>query len=346
MTSATLCRGPQLPLALQHMRAIKAWADSCDAEASVDLRSFELDIKARNRYYTLKPRFNPGPGENIARCHARAGDLTGFAGWLPYDALHWDLAQDKLAFKRFVAGAGLKSPAAWTTHAEVRGPFLVKRSRPCAAYQTTGPFRHPDDGPAVGCGVNGGGRSDIDFAEQFVTGANLKVWFWGRKPFFAQVYPYPRVTGDGSSSLRKLVDGWMARAGITPDKLAGQPGIAASLRFQQLAPEHVPEQGRELWIDFRYRRVPAQGLQQGEWAASGIGLAGLPGKARQQIAQMGQSAAAECRRRFRAPMLYSVDAVLDEAGEVWWLGIDPDPAVPCDAYPLVLMSLFGPGAVA
>jgi len=330
-----------IPVTLNHFRAVKAWADSCDAQVDLDVRTFNLEVKLRNRYYTLKPRFLVVNQGRVAYATSLVKDVTGFIGWLPYEVLQWDLSQDKLLFKKFLESASLKFPATWSSLEDVDGDFLVKLSNGSFGYQIAGPHRQSesravtlvrDEGPDK----KGG---NLKFAEQFITGTNLKVWYWGAKAFYAHVHPYPTIVGDGVSTVQALVDVRLARAGEkawTPDE---EGNLKASLAFQQARPADVPEQGREIWIDFRYGR---QYKPSSTSADTDNDLGGINEQVRRQIDLAGVKAAEAAMRRFKAPVLYSIDGVVDEEGAVWWLEINSNPILPPDGYPLVFASLFGP----
>ena len=327
-----------IPVTLNHMRAVKAWADRFDARVDLDLRTFNLEVKFRNRYYIFKPRFLVQASGQMSYSTQLSNEVTGFIGWLPYDILQWDISQDKLLFKRFLGDAGLKFPVTWPSMEEVDTPFLVKQSAGSFGYRIGGPYRDawevPPSDDTAGKGKNGG----INFAEQFVAGTNLKVWFWGAKAFYAHVHPYPTVVGDGVSSARILMEARLAKVGKKFDAETDSANILSSLQYQQIRLGDIPSEGQALWIDFRYGR---QYVSTAPTATSDNDIDQLDPRIMQQIDAMGAKAAAESLRRFKAPVLYSVDGVLDAAGTVWWLEINSNPILPPDGYPLIFLSLFG-----
>jgi hypothetical protein len=327
-----------IAITLNHMRSVKAWADSCDASVNLDLRTFNLEVKARNRYYILKPRFLVDDKGKLAYSTRLVKEVTGFIGWLPYDVLQWKLSMDKLLFKAFLEKAGLRSPATWKSEAEVNHPFLVKQSAGSFGYRIGGPYRNAGEGkpleeaggvkPAVG----------TDFAEQFVVGTNLKVWFWGEKAIYAHVHPYPTLVGDGVSTVQSLLDARFRRLGRQAGEQADTANIISSLAFQQVRLSDILKAGQEVWFDFRYGRMyaPASSTTESDSDLDKINPAVMT-----QINAIGVKLAEECLSRFKAPVLYSVDAVVDDAGDVWWLEVNSNPVLPPDGYPMVFRSLFG-----
>lgn len=329
-----------IPVTLNHFRAVKSWADNSDAQVDLDVRTFNLEVKLRNRYYTLKPRFLVNSNGHMAYTTQLAKNVTGFIGWLPYDILQWDISQDKLLFKKFLKMTELGFPATWPSISDAEGSFLVKQSAGSFGYQISGPYRNGSEVPAVKDGIPVNKNAGIDFAEQFIVGTNLKVWFWGATAFYAHVHAYPTVIGDGVSTAQALIESCLARTGKSLGSEEGNGNVLSSLTFQQIKLADVLAEGREVWIDFRYGR---QYASTSPTAESDNDLGQINAHVRQQIDAMGVKAGQESLRRFKAPVLYSVDGVVDDAGKVWWLEINSNPILPPDGYPLVFFSLFGAG---
>src|SRR3954469_10963639 len=76
-------------------------------EASLDLRTFEMEVRARNRYYRLYPRFLHRQGERVGYGDRPTRGLKLFAGWLPYANKRWPVGSGKFAFKDFCSEHGL-----------------------------------------------------------------------------------------------------------------------------------------------------------------------------------------------------------------------------------------------
>jgi hypothetical protein len=327
-----------IPVTLNHFRAVKAWADSCNAEVDLDVRTFNLEVRFRNRYYTFKPRFLVNQNGKMAYVKQLDKDVTGFIGWLPYDILRWDISQDKLLFKNFLEREGLRFPAAWPSINAAEGGFLMKHSSGSFGYQILGPYRHASEAPVEKCSGAVDKNARVCFAEQFVPGTNLKVWFWGATAFYAHVHAYPTVVGDGVSTAQALIESRLRQTGGTFSMEEGNGNMLSSLAFQGIRPADVMNTGRKAWIDFRYGR---QYISTSPSADSDNDLNGVDARVRQQIDLVGAKVVKESLRHFKAPVLCSVDGVVDEAGTVWWLEINSNPILPPDGYPLVFLSLFG-----
>jgi len=55
----------------------------------------------------------------------------------------------------------------------------------------------------------------------------------------------------------------------------------------------------------------------------------------------GQWIAAELRQELNAPVLCSLDGVLDADGKIWWLEANSNPMFPPTGYPPMFSTLFG-----
>jgi len=55
----------------------------------------------------------------------------------------------------------------------------------------------------------------------------------------------------------------------------------------------------------------------------------------------GQWIAAELRQELNAPVLCSLDGVLDADGKIWWLEANSNPIFPPTGYPAMFSTLFG-----
>lgn len=325
-----------ITITLNHMRSVKAWADAAGAEANLDLRTFELEVKARNRFYRFKPRFL-GLREGRLFHSDKLVDLVfGFIGWLPYGILRWDLAEDKLVFKKFAESSGLRVPASWTPESAPKG-FLLKRSVGSFGLQISGPYRAGTTSVTVPPPAQAENQGSL-FAEQFVEGASLKVWYWGSKPFFAHRHEAPLVLCDGKRSLCSLVDERLAGVGDSLEASSERAVIETCLAYQRLSLSDVPPAGQTVWMDFRYGKTYKADRPQ---TAPDNDLDALPPDVREQVDKMGQAGAVHLHGLFNAPVLYAVDGICDATGQVWWLEMNSNPVLPPDGYAPMFASLFG-----
>jgi hypothetical protein len=327
-----------IAITLNHMRAVKAWADAEGAEASLDLRSCELEVRCRNRYFRFHPRFLARREGRLFHTQELVDYAMGFIGWLPYGIVRYELSDDKLAFKSFAAGAGLKVPARWDADAP-RGDYILKSATGSFGYEITGPYRSgsaPSRMPPTPAAGSQGAAAV--FAEEFVEGDALKVWFWGSQAFFAHRQAWPCLRGDGVSSVRALLQERLGPGTEEWLRSPEQPFLEDALAFQHLSLDAVPASERAVWLDFRYGRTYGPESLN---AHSDNALDALATRARSDVDRVGAVVGQELQKRFPAPVLFAVDGVLDAQGQVWWLEVNSNPALPPDGYAHIFSTLFG-----
>ncbi len=320
-----------IAVTLNHFRTVRAWALAHEAAIDLDMLSMQLTVRARNRYFTLYPRFLARRAGGLAHCTELNDEVSGFIGWLPYRNLRWEMASDKLAFRQFLLDHELPVPAAWQSSELASAPYLMKRSAGSFGYAQRGPY-HPGQTPAMPPGEAGQA-----YAEEFIHGTNLKLWVWGDAPFFAHVDDYPTLQGDGEKTLQQLLDARLAAAGIALDNDADRAAVEDSLRHQNVSRDSVLAQGSSVWIDYRYGRL-YHNTRPGPQSDNRLSQLDA------QQAQIARAIAALTPRlqaEFSAPVLYALDGVIDADGKIWWLEMNSNPILPPEGYPHIFSTLFG-----
>lgn len=320
---------------LNHFRAIQRWAASTGARASLDAATFELEVKHRNRYFQLHPQFIAFEAGRLFNVPRLTASVFGFAGWLPYRPYGLEFSTDKLAFKRFLVEAGLRTPDAWPGALEAERDFVLKRSRGSFGMQIAGPFRKEQRHRAdAGAASEGGGEL---FAEAFVVGQILKVWFWGSSPFFAHVQPFASIEGDGRRSIGELA---RVRMGVSAEAWESSPELliaTACARYQGLGLDAVLGAGRDVWVDFRYGRHDRFARAS---AVSDNAMDQLTPGVRDQLVAAGDLIGRTLRESFAVPVAFALDGIADEAGEISWLEMNSNPILPPEGYERMFAELF------
>lgn len=324
-----------ITITLNHFRAVQAWAQSNGAEARLDITTFEMQVKVRNRYFRFYPQF-------LAKTQGRSGNIgfltsnsVGFIGWLPYRPSRWERGMDKLDFKQLVAGKGLLTPAVFA--GTPTRDFIYKWSRGSFGYELYGPYHAGQDAPRPPAPAAGPNAGEL-FAEEFVQGAILKAWFWGATPFFVHLNDYPVFEADGIASTEELVRRRCLRVWHDMSDAREMDPVWGSLAYQGLRRSDIPPAGGKYWLDYRYGRHFEAKMPTSE---SDCKLKTMPGHARAQLAHAGQVLATELRQDFPAPVLYSLDGILAPDGQIWWLEMNANPVLPPDGYPVIFGNLFG-----
>ena len=201
----------------------------------------------------------------------------------------------------------------------------------------SGPFRAEGRSDfELGPAASGGGQV---FAEAFVEGTIVKVWYWGKRPFFAHRQVYPRIEGDGATPVSQLARMRMKVAEGDWRSSAAAEVAHACLRYQGLAPGEALASGLTAWIDYRYGRSYEQSIPN---RASDNELASFGAAARAQIDSAGAVAAKALMQSVPLPVAYALDAMLDADGTLWWLEMNSNPTVPPEGYEEMFADLFGP----
>jgi hypothetical protein len=325
-----------MTMLMNHVRAVQSWTEKHAAQTSVDMASFQMEVKAKHRYFTLHPQFRARIDNRLINVQSLTDDTTGFLGWLPYRPIQWALSSEKLQFKAYAAENGLRTPKWWKPEQQPDQPYVQKTSRGSWGMQVKGPFRAgtqsaaPDSPPEIH------GES---FAEQFILGTNLKIWVWGETVFHVHSHPYATVTGDGESTVDQLIEQLaqaqsprMQRA--TDDAL----GLETCLRYQGSARGAIPAKGQSLWLDIRYGRDYQSPVTT---EAADNCLPHISQKILQQTRAATQILGRDLIGRFTAPILYSLDGVADANDDVWWLEVNSNPSLPPSGYPHIFETLFG-----
>lgn len=326
-----------LAIALNHFKVVQNWMSANGAEGELDIATFELEIRCRHRYFRLFPQF-------VAQKQGRfvyEPNLTsfsfGFIGWRPYRTINWPLSDDKLAFKNFMRNAGERTPAFWRDPSLAQQDYVLKRSRGSFGDDLAGPFRTaviPDTKQFISTDSKG-----VAFAEQFIHGEILKVWYWGDREIYAQRKTYPEIKGDGVSSIRVLVNELLALSGKHLDSEdPDYPTLLTSLSYQGLELDSIPSVNTRIWLDYRYGRSY---VRTGLRTAADNALPDMSASLMEQIVRAGAILSKDLNKQLGAPVLFSLDAVIDKDERIWWLEMNSNPTLPPDGYPFIFASLFG-----
>ncbi|WP_147400436.1 hypothetical protein [Acidovorax cavernicola] len=324
-----------IAVTLNHFRALQDWAIKYQADVRLDMTTFQVNVQWRDVRFNLHPQFLNTTDDGLNYSSVLSPAATGFIGWLPYRPIQWPYSSNKLDFKRFLGEQGMKAPAIWPADARIDQDYVLKLPAGSFGQTVFGPYRQGFDARTLPEHLNRAG--DGIFAEQFIAGRNVKVWYWGGVPFHFHVHPYPSVQGDGMRSIEELISRRLGRLdGLVPEN-QDKPWIVSSLAYQGLGlPDILPE-GREAWIEYRYGRRYAPDPMQPQ---SDDMMAKLSASALEQVAAVGALLHDELVKTLRVPVLFALDAVLDSEDQIWWLEANSNPILPPSGYPLILSTLF------
>ena len=325
-----------LNIALNHFAAMQRWVAGNEAEATLDMSNLSVEVKCRGRYYRMYPTFQAIVHGRLSHLPNLTADARGFGGWRPYQGVTHPHSSDKALFKTYLAEAGLRSPASWDVQrATPDNDYVLKARRGSFGEGLHGPYRANARVPEGIANARDGGF----FAEQFVQGRMLKVWYWGARPFFAHMQEFPAIAGDGRSTVEDLLRARIAAAQLSWGTLAQKPVVMACLAFQGIGLHDVLEEGRLAWFDYRYGQLYPTSFGATPLSDNKIDpLAQLTGT---QLQDQGRALARLLQQAFPAPVLITVDGILDREGRIWWLEMNTNSLVPPEAYEVMFADLFG-----
>jgi hypothetical protein len=102
-------------------------------------------------------------------------------------------------------------------------------------------------------------------------------------------------------------------------------------------PTDVPSAGQSLWIDFRYGRTFLT-RQRAERITNALPM--LQERCASQLMAMQQGVAQALMQVGSVPLACSVDGILDEHDQLWWLELNSNPLFPHHGYDTMLSDLF------
>jgi len=307
---------------LNHLRPIRAWAASRGAKLALDAETFALQVSLGDRTCHFVPRFSIRTPNGFAYTNV-LGDQGSFVGWLPYEVRRWPAAVDKLNFKQWCVDQGLRTPQ-WGV--EPLGPtldFLIKGRRGSFGQGITGPY------PAA----HGASMAELPvdcFYEAFKFGQAAKAWYWRDRPVAVEVVAPPHVVGDGRRSIEAL----LGEVRGSFDKAYSPANAGQILAWQGMAASDVPAAGRKVWIGYKYVSdydAPVFS-DRDKWDK-------LDPAVRQQLLDAGPAFHRAIPAQI-AHSVYTIDAVLDPHGLVWFLEMNCHPMVHPKVYAVMLEDLL------
>ena len=215
------------------------WMQRClqkyQAEASIDPLDFALQVRARNRYYTLYPMFLGSKGGRLHYTRQADQHTIGFGGWLPYFNKRWPIGSGKFAFKDFCKQNELRTPRMWRSPSAEMREFVVKHDSKSFGHGINGPFRQHDRADPLQA------IDDKGYYEEFIRGKIVKASYWEGRLAGVEIKTMATVQGDGRSKLRQLIAPLLH--GETPaDEWKTLAAIIAA--YEGLTLDAVPEPGR------------------------------------------------------------------------------------------------------
>jgi hypothetical protein len=316
---------------LDHLKWLRRGTAAAGAELLLAGDTLQAHVRRGSRHVVLHPRFLTPAGGELHVTPQLHDSTEAFLGWLPYASRHVAIAGDRQAFRRLARSLGLMAPEIFVDAAAASGDVVVTRPGASFRRNVIGPFRSTAEHPADGA------RGEQ--YEQFVAGEFLRVWSWSGAPLCAEWHATPSVVGDGASSVRDLIlrcadAGKLLSDGERAVLLARSETV---LRHQGATPSTVLPRGQRRRVEVGYGVSPP--VTPGDLRL--VDLAEEPGPAfvgsvREAARQLGGALS----EPGEAGILFTLDAIVDDAGRLWVLELNGNPNVHPLVYPAMIASLL------
>lgn len=311
------------------MRWLRAAAKSVGAQILLELDAMQAFVRRDGRHWVLHPQFMTEVDGAIRYVNRMPETSAAFVGWrLPLNAT-WAASKDKLVFKRAVSRMGMRVPE-YTHDDDGKGmaDVVVKRAVGSFGEQVHGPFRSTQERGLM--------LAEGEYYERFIPGTMLKIWYCGDRAVAVESDRITALTGDGFSSVRELIARRLAdQVMVVPtsqEKLMARAD--QFLAYDGRGLDDVLRIGEEQRIEFRYGSD--LGLAKNRSAAD---LA-TPTPEWQALVEAGPRFATLVPEEFRTLAIYTVDAVRDDDGTIWFLEMNANPVVHPLAYVQMLETLI------
>ena len=307
---------------LQHSLAVSAWMRRCGAQGGIDPRTLGMEISLGERAVRLYPQFTIERSGEIVFVRRMQPGVSGFVGWMPYPGKSWKEATDKWEFKAFARAHGLRTPLYGEAATVPATDYVIK-----------------DPGGSLGKGLRGpyaaSSRVEIPpnhYWEQFVRGRVVKAWYWSGQLEVVEIVPMPTVTGDGVQSVAELA--LRALGAVVAEH---RPPVEL-LELQGVSLASVPQSGATVQLEYRYVSPLAPANQEDHDVRSTLRGTALE----KQLAEAGRICAAAVAPESRENTAFTLDAVLDAKGCLWFLEMNCNPQIHPALYAPVLDCLLLP----
>jgi len=318
-----------VPNLMNHVKAVQAAMDGLHGTAVLNVKDLVMIARLGSRSVYLQPQFIYSKAGRLRYTLQFERHVTGFAGWRPYFNKRWGLSTEKLQFKAYANSRGIRTPQHWLKQVGSLHDFVIKKSRSSFGVDIRGPFRCIDpQQPAQHL-------EEGEYYEAFIPGRIAKAWYWDGKLCALELRPPPLLTGDGKSTVPQLAE---ARCAHRIDGSA----LAWVTAYQGRSPDAVLREGEHMPADFKYGSpydTPSRDNENVLAAHRGSDLEA-------QFEAAGRMLMQGIPESIRPHVLYTLDAVVDDAEQVWLLEMNSNPMVHPDVYTAMLQTLLAPSASA
>ena len=315
---------------LGHFRLLHRALDQAGKEAILSFANFSVLIRGHGQDHILYPQFLAVSEGRRHYVQTFSNQSRKFIGWLPYYNKRWELASDKLKFKRYAQEHGLATPEFSLDPAREMENVLIKRGQSSFGSQIQGPFRS-----------NAGLTLDVtegEYFERFISGKILKIWYWDNLPACMEIDVMPFVLGDGVSTVKEL----LLRRLVEQGRLAAMDAPFDFSKTEQVLAydgkhlDSVLARHDKQRVEIRYGsdlRLPCDrkvvNLQKR-----------MPEDLKESLLRIGEVAWQGIPAAIRNGTVFTIDAILDAERQIWVLEMNSNPFVHPLVYELMAQTLF------
>ena len=315
---------------LGHFRLLHRALDQADMDAILSFSNFSVLIRGHDQDRILYPQFLVVSEGEQYYDQTFSNQSKKFIGWLPYYNKRWELASDKLEFKRYAQEHGLATPEFSLAPSREMADVLIKCDQSSFGNQIQGPFRS-----------SAGLTLDVDegeYFERFISGKILKIWYWDNMPACMEMDVMPFVVGDGVSPIKEL----LLRRLVEQGKLAAMDAPCYFSKTEQVLAydgknlESVLARHDKQRVEIRYGsnlRLPCYrkvvNLQKR-----------MPEDLKENLLRIGEVAWQGIPAEIRNGTVFTIDAILDAERKIWVLEMNSNPFVHPLVYGLMGQTLF------
>ena len=315
---------PVKRILLKHFLHLKSAVNTVGARALVDVDNFFAQVRRDDVALNLYPQFITYDGESKGYTFKYAPDVVGFCGWRPYPRKSPEIFTNKLKLKKALAKRDIQMPAHSKKNDCLLENVIIKRQVSSFGSTISGPFRSCN-----GKSLNG----EIgEYFEQFIRGDIVKIWFWDDKPVSYERHKMPTVVGDGKSTILDLVKNSVA-ANHYQRTLET---IHDVLLYEQKQMDTILAEGESILIDFRYgsKLVPVKAIQDFQVDSK------EDNPLNEQLHALGNVLWKLLPQKIRQGTVYTVDAIVDDMQQLWFLEANSNPIVHPYVYQPMISSYF------
>jgi len=309
---------------LNHVKRVQACVVEADGEATVNARDLSLDVRVGMQSRQFAPQFNSWRDGRRFYTPTFSADVRAFIGWRPYAARRWPATAEKLVFKDFASAAGVRTPVSWREASGGVRQFIIKQNKSSFGDGIRGPFERLEAANVLHRLKPG------EYYEAFIPGRIAKAWYLNGAWLCLELRPPPFVVGDSRSTVLDLA---VKRHPPPVDQLRLSWIVASQgHRLGDVLPD-----GKRVVIDFKYASLFDDWSFDNENVLSAVRDTSI-GK---QFQEAGQRLVSAIPDDMRHDTLITLDAIVDESDQVWFLEMNSNPMVHPDTYEAIIKNAFG-----